>query len=831
MKKDYNFKDIEAKWQKIWEENRTFHVEETPNKKEFYCLEMLPYPSGMIHMGHVRNYSIGDAIALFKRMKGYNVLHPMGWDSLGMPAENAAILHKTHPKSWTMQNISYMRKQIKRLGFGYDWDREVTTCLPEYYKWNQWFFLKMLEKGLAYRGRRAVNWCGECKTVLANEQVEEGRCWRCENPVVRKEVNQWFLKITHYAQELLENLDQLKGWPERVRTMQKNWIGRSEGSRVSFTIEDSSEKIDIYTTRIDTIFGATFLVMAPEHPDLRQITKNSPLKDDVESFIQQQLRKTLVDRFSEATEKIGVFTGRFAINPFNNQKIPIWVSNFILMEYGTGAVMAVPAHDQRDFEFAKKYNLVIQEVISEDPLSQANTSLKQAFEEDGTLINSGMFSGLKSAEAREKMIGFSREKGFGDFEVSYRLKDWGISRQRYWGTPIPIIYCSDCGIVPVPEKDLPVMLPSQVTFESLGGSPLEKVQEFLHTICPKCGKEGKRETDTMDTFFDSSWYFYRYCDSKNHEAPFSKMKVDYWFPIDLYIGGIEHAIMHLIYCRFFSMFLREIGLTKEGEPVARLFTQGMVIRNGAKMSKSKGNVVDPNDMVEKFGADTTRLFSLFASPPEKDLEWSEKGVEGCFRFLTRVWRFIAKFEKDVKGLRPDFPNREITGDAFNLRRKTHQTIQKVTDDIDRRMNLNTAIAAIMELVNELYGFFEKERINEIECYCIKEALDHISLLLVPFAPHFAEEIWKKLGNEGMVMEQQWPQPDQRLLEKDEVLVVIQINGKLRAKMTIPRKMTEDEIFAAALKERKLESYLEGKKVVRKIYVPEKLLNLVVREHE
>jgi leucyl-tRNA synthetase len=829
MGRDYNFKEIEAKWQKAWEENRTFQVKETSGKKEFYCLEMLPYPSGMIHMGHVRNYSIGDAMAMFRRMQGYNVLHPMGWDSLGMPAENAAIRHKTHPKSWTMQNIEYMRKQIKRLGFGYDWEREITTCLPEYYKWNQWFFLKMMEKGLAYRGRRAVNWCGSCQTVLANEQVEGGSCWRCEYPVAKKEVDQWFLKITEYAQELLDDLDQLTGWPERVRTMQKNWIGRSEGSKVSFVIEGSTEKIDIYTTRIDTIYGATFLVMAPEHPDLKTLIQNTPQKTAVESFIEQQLQRNLVDRFSETTEKVGVFTGRYAINPYNDQRVPIWVANFVLMEYGTGAIMAVPAHDQRDFEFAKKYNIPIVEVIQENANNSSETELEQAFEEDGFLVQSGPFIGLKSAEARLKMTEFAKESGFGDFEVSYRIKDWGISRQRYWGTPIPVIYCEDCGIIPVPEGDLPVRLPDQVTMESSGGSPLERVEEFVRACCPQCGKEGRRETDTMDTFFDSSWYFYRYCDPKNEKVPFSKEIVDYWFPIDLYIGGIEHAIMHLIYCRFFSMFLRDIGLIKQGEPVKKLFTQGMVVRHGAKMSKSKGNVVDPNDMIDQYGADTTRLFSLFASPPEKDLDWSDKGVEGCFRFLARIWRFLAKFEEQLKGFQPDFSGKELKGEALQLRRKTHQTIKKVTEDVDRRMNLNTAIAAIMELVNEMYRFFEKEIIEELERHCLKEALDHISLLLAPFAPHFAEEMWNILGHRGLVMEQSWPQADPELLEKEDVLIVIQVNGKLRAKITVHKSMTSEEVFKTALQEKKLQAFLKDRKVIKHVYVPERLINLVVEE--
>ncbi len=829
MEREYNFKEIEIKWQKIWEENRTFRVEETPGKKEFYCLEMLPYPSGMIHMGHVRNYSIGDAMAIFRRMQGFNVLHPMGWDSLGMPAENAAIRHKTHPKSWTMKNIDYMRKQIKRMGFGYDWEREVTTCLPEYYKWNQWFFLKMMERGLAYRGRRAVNWCGSCKTVLANEQVEGGRCWRCENPVTKKEVHQWFLKITDYAQELLDDLDRLTGWPERIRTMQRNWIGRSEGSKLTFTIDGSAGTIDIYTTRVDTIYGATFLVMAPEHPYLKVLIQDTPQKKEVEIFIDQQLQRTLVDRFSEATEKVGVFTGQYAINPYNEQRIPIWVANFVLMEYGTGAIMAVPAHDQRDFEFAKKYDIPIVEVIRENPQEPAETVLEQAFEEDGILIQSGPFNGLKSADARVKMTEFAKTKGFGDFEVSYRLKDWGISRQRYWGTPIPVIYCENCGIVPVPEGELPILLPEKVAIGGSGVSPLERVEEFVRTTCPQCGKEGRRETDTMDTFFDSSWYFYRYCDPKNKEAPFSKKNADYWFPIDLYIGGIEHAIMHLIYCRFFSMFLRDIGMTEVGEPVVQLFTQGMVLKDGAKMSKNKGNIVDPNDMVDHYGADTTRLFSLFASPPEKDLEWSEKGVEGCFRFLTRIWRFLAKFAEQLKGLQPDFSGKVLEKEALQLRRKTHQTIKKVTDDIDRRMNLNTAIAAIMELVNEMYQFFERERVEETEGYCLKEALDHISLLLVPFAPHFAEEMWCLLGNRGRVMAQSWPKADPKLLEKEDVLIVVQVNGKLRARITVPKSMPKEEVIATALQEKRLQSFLKDKEVIKHIYVQEKLINLVVKE--
>ncbi|MEW5807776.1 MAG: leucine--tRNA ligase [Acidobacteriota bacterium] len=828
MKEQYEFQELEIKWQKRWEDEKIFKVSETPGKKEFYCLEMLPYPSGRIHMGHVRNYSIGDAMARFKMMQGYNVLHPMGWDALGMPAENAAIKHKTHPKSWTLNNIDHMRKQIKRLGFGYDWSREVTTCLPEYYRWNQWFFLKLLERGLAYRGRRAVNWCKSCQTVLANEQVEDGGCWRCGRSVTKREFNQWFLKITHYAEELLQELDHLQSWPERVITMQQNWIGRSEGSSVSFQVEGLDKKIDIFTTRIDTIFGSTFLVMAAEHPDLKVISRGLPAEQRVQEFVTQQLRKSLVDRFSEEVEKVGVFTGRYAINPFNGERIPIWVANFVLMEYGTGAVMSVPAHDQRDFDFAKKYGMEIRQVIRPESEDQIDIPMKRAFIEDGILINSGSFSGLRSDEARGKMTRYAKENGFGNFEVSYRLKDWGISRQRYWGTPIPVIYCQDCGIVPVPENELPVILPDQVVIEGYGSSPLERAPGFLNVKCPKCEKAAKRETDTMDTFIDSSWYFYRYCDPLNQNAPFSRDVADYWFPIDLYIGGIEHATMHLIYCRFFAKFMRDIGLIRYGEPVQKLFTQGMVIRFGQKMSKSKGNEVTPDEMIERYGADTTRLFSLFASPPERDLEWSDQGVEGSFRFLSRVWRLLYKFEKRLKDVNIDFSGIEAGDNALKLRRKTHQTIFKVTGDIDRRMHFNTAIAAIMELVNELYLFYEREGFSMVELMAIKESLQAISLLLVPFAPHFAEEMRESLGGKGLANGQSWPVADERLLEEESVLIVIQVNGKLRGKIVAPRGSSAEYVFTRAQEDDRIRLFLAGKSIVKKIYIPDKLFNIVVR---
>ncbi len=828
MEEMYDFEKIEVKWQKVWKDEGIFQVGEHTGKKEFYCLEMLPYPSGRIHMGHVRNYCIGDAIARFKMMNGFNVLHPMGWDSLGMPAENAAIQHKTDPKTWTFNNIEYMRTQLQRLGFGYDWNREITTCLPDYYRWNQWLFLKMLERGLAYRKKRAVNWCEACQTVLANEQVEDGRCWRCENDVVKREFEQWFIKITDYAEELLAELDTLSGWPERVVTMQRNWIGKSEGTRVSFEIEGLDKRIDVFTTRVDTIYGATFLVCAAEHPDIREIIHGLPTEKDVLKFIEQQLRKSLVDRFSEEAEKIGVFTGRYAINPYNGEKIPIWIANFVLMEYGTGAVMSVPAHDQRDFDFAKKYGIEIRQVIV-PPAEVSQDELEgKAYIEDGLCINSGPFSGFTSQEARVKMTEHAREKGFGDIEMSYRIKDWGISRQRYWGTPIPVIYCPSCGILPVLEKDLPVILPDKVRIEGHGGSPLEKVSEFLNVRCPKCGGAAKRETDTMDTFFDSSWYFYRYCDPKNENAPFEAKTIDYWFPIDLYIGGIEHATMHLIYCRFFTKFLRDIGLVKIDEPVDVLFTQGMVIRGGVKMSKSKGNEVTPDEMITKYGADTARLFSLFASPPERDLEWNDKGVEGSFRFLSRIWRFLLKFEGKLKGLAVDFSGIDCDGNVMRIRKKTHQTIHKVTEDISKRMHFNTAISAIMELVNELYTLYERDSLTHEECMAVKEALEALTLLIVPFAPHFAEEMRQIINGKGLAIKEKWPVADAKLLEEEQVIVVIQINGKLRGKVVIPKDTDEEAIFSLALEDGKIRSFLRGKTIAKKIYVPDRLLNIVAR---
>lgn len=801
MAKAYNFKEIETKWQKEWKKAKLFEVKNKSEKQKYYDLVMYPYPSGDLHMGHMRNYSIGDVIARYKRMKGFNVLHPIGWDAFGLPAENAAIKHNTHPTEWTGRCIDHMRKQLKRLGFSYDWSREVTTCKEDYYKWTQWMFLKMYEKGLAYKKKATVNFCPKCDTVLANEQVKEGLCWRCNSPVEETKLEQWFLKITDYSEKLLNDLELLTGWPENVKTMQKNWIGRSEGVLITFKLE-GGEDLKIYTTRPDTLFGVTYMVLAPEHPLVTKLTKGTKYEKDVNAYLEKVRHETERARETKL-EKDGVETGAFAINPANNEKIPIWVSDYVLMEYGTGAVMAVPAHDQRDFEFAKKYNLPIRVVIDnpEKP-GVPGEAMREAFVDVGIMINSKHFNGLSSDEAIGKISDWLVEKRAGKREVNYKLRDWLISRQRYWGAPIPIIYCKACGMLPVPEKDLPVKLSKKIKLTGKGESPLKQSKEFMDATCPKCGGKATREADTMDTFICSSWYFLRYCDPKNNKKAFEKDLVKIWMPVDQYIGGVEHAVMHLLYSRFFTKVLHDADLVPFTEPFTNLLTQGMVVKDGAKMSKSKGNVVDPDYIIEKYGADTARLFILFASPPERELEWSDKGVEGSFRFLNRVWRAISE-KKETK-------------DEKKLRRVVHQTIKRVTEDIDR-FSFNTAIARIMELTNTIYEIGMND-----------EAIKSLLLLLSPFAPHTAEELWHSLGNKSFILNEPWPSFDPEIVKEEEITIVVQVNGKLRDKLIVPADSSDEEIKAKALESEKIKTFTEGKGIAKVIVIPKKLVNIVAK---
>ena len=823
MEERYAPRRVEPKWQEYWAQRNLYKTPADSAGKKFYCLEMFPYPSGRIHMGHVRNYAIGDVIARYKGMQGYNVLHPMGWDSFGLPAENAAIKRSVHPSKWTYENISYMKTQLNKLGLSYDWGREVTTCSPAYYRWNQWFFIKMFEKGLAYRKSSYVNWCPSCETVLANEQVIDTRCWRCDSVVVQKELFQWFLKITHYAEELLKGCDDLEGWPERVVLMQKNWIGKSHGVEVNFRVDGTEESIRIFTTRPDTLFGATFLCLSPPHPVAEKIVDDRSLLEEITAH------------YGKIDEKIGLFTGRYCINPVNGERIPIYIANFVLMEYGTGAIMSVPAHDQRDFEFAQKYGIEIRTVIvPEETAGTAPVSdLQAAYEDEGVLVNSGPFTGLKSGEAREKIADYIEQKGLGGKVVNYKLRDWGISRQRYWGTPIPVVYCDKCGIVAVPEKDLPVILPEDVRVTGKGGSPLLEASSFINTTCPACGGKARRETDTMDTFFDSSWYFAAYCfdDAKidlsaaidNPESP-----IHYWMPVDQYVGGVEHAVLHLLYSRFFTRVMRDLGLITGSEPFTNLLTQGMVIKDGAKMSKSKGNVVDPDYLIDRYGSDTSRLFSLFAAPPEKDLDWSDKGVEGAYRFLGRIWSVVYKNLPSLRGAESWQPAgadvKDISATAANLLRKTHRTIKKVTSDIEREYHFNTAIAALMELVNEMTGY-EPTRGKEMQAF--KFSVETTLLLLSPFTPHMAEELWSAIGNEPSVSERRWPVWDEDLAREEEVELVIQVNGKLRGKLMIPAGTPHDEIQKTALNDAKIRE-LVGRKQIRKVIVARgRLVNIVV----
>ncbi len=833
MTTDYrdSFDELERKWQDRWERERTFVAPRSPGSRRFYCLEMLPYPSGRLHMGHVRNYSIGDAVARFRRMRGDTVLHPMGWDSFGLPAENAAIKHGIHPESWTEDNIAQMRVQLRRLGLSYDWDREIAAHRPEYYRWNQWFFLRMLEKDLAYRSRRRVNWCESCRTVLANEQVEAGRCWRCESVVGTRELEQWFLRITRYAEELNADLETLTGWPEKVRLMQRNWIGKSEGARVRFPIVDgaggdSGESIEIFTTRLDTIHGATFCVVAPDHPAVRHAPAAGPARSGLEAFLRRAAAREAARPGTAPEDKDGVDTGLRARNPYNGEILPVWTANFVLMEYGTGAIMAVPAHDDRDFEFATKYRLPICQVIVPTRDPGAVEPAVAAFVEDGWLIASGRYAGLSSAEARTVMLRDGEAAGFARGIVHYRLLDWGISRQRYWGTPIPVIFCDACGVVAVPDRDLPVLLPREVPLTGSGGSPLEQSEAFVRCVCPRCGAPARRETDTMDTFFDSSWYFYRYADAANRQAPFDSTVAESWMPIDLYIGGITHATMHLIYCRFFTKVLRDLGLVKFGEPVRNLLCQGMVLKGGTAMSKSKGNIVDPDDMVRRYGADTTRLFTLFAAPPEKDLEWNEAGVEGCFRFLDRVWRLFTPRAATLAAEPAPAPG-DGSGDPRRaaLRRKVHQTIARITVDLDRRLHLNTPVAALMELTNAVQDFDREGRPGDGPF--LKEAGQVMALLLQPFAPHMSEELWALLGGEGTVSGRRWPEADPVWLHEEDVEIVVQVNGRVRSRLRVPAAATESEVLALARADAHVAGHLEGKSIRRTVFVPGRLLNLVV----
>jgi leucyl-tRNA synthetase len=871
----YTPAEIEPRWQQRWADDPSLYAAEphTSAKPKYYVLEMLPYPSGKLHMGHVRNYAIGDALARYMWMRGQNVLHPMGWDAFGLPAENAALKNNTPPREWTFSNIAAMREQMLRLGLSYDWQTELTTCLPDYYRWNQWFFLRMYERGLAYRKKSKVNWCPQCMTVLANEQVIDGKCWRHEDQIVeQRDLEQWFLRTTEYAQELLEGLDKLPHWPEKVRTMQRNWIGRSEGATVEFALDESTgerssyegapegspfiekaghrpghtvlaplkqapeakNKIAVFTTRIDTIYGATSLQLAPEHPIVVQFTAaDEKLAENVRTLIDQQNKAREAGDIG-GIEKHGVFTGHHAINPFSGERVPLWVANYVLRDYGTGAIMSVPAHDARDYEFAKKYDLEIRIVVlprrTSEPVAdgEQDEAILPYTEEDSLLINSGEYNTLGCQEAQQRMVGFAEEHGFGKATVTFRLKDWGVSRQRYWGTPIPMIYCENDGIVPVPDDQLPILLPEQVTITQQGGSPLGNIPEFVNTTCPKCGGPARRETDTMDTFVDSSWYFYRYTSGKNDRAPFDTDAVTYWFPIDQYIGGVEHAILHLIYSRFWTKVMRDLGLIKNEEPVTRLFTQGMVIKGGAKMSKSKGNVVSPDDMIARYGADATRMYSLFAAPPDRDLDWQEDGVAGVSRFLAKVYRFINRYADHVRTGQDNTRESEISKTSQHLLRKLHQTIRQITLDFDERWHFNTCIAALMKLMNELVGAEPEIEAGSVSSEELGQILNPVVLMLAPFAPYIASELWETLGNQDAILRHPWPTFCEALAREDEIEIPVQVNGKLRAVVRVVADISQEALRDAAMADEKVKHFLEGKQVFKVIIVPGKLVNLLVK---
>ena len=823
----YQFDLIEKKWQKYWDDAKLFNMDPNSDKEKYYCLVMFPYPSGKLHVGHGRNYIIGDALVRYKMMKGYNLLSPMGWDAFGLPAENAAIKNGLHPKESTLDNISAMKKQLSQWGIGYDWSREVTSCMPDYYKWTQWIFLKLFEKGLAYKRKAAVNWCPSCKTVLANEQVVDGSCERCEAKVIEKDLEQWFFKITDYAQRLLDDIDNLKDWPDRVKTMQSNWIGKSTGVNIDFPVEGDDIKLTCYTTRVDTIFGATYMVLAPEHPLIGKLIENNPEKDKILSFVAKVRQEEKIVRQSAEAEKEGIFTGRYVINPVNGRKIPLWIANYVLMEYGTGAVMAVPAHDDRDFEFAKKYKLDI-EVVIDDPRGHISASdMKGAYIEDGVMINSKDFDGLNNRLAMEKIADWMQEKEIGKRSVHFKLRDWLISRQRYWGAPIPIVYCDKCGAVPVPERELPVLLPDDVTFSSKdsmgasqqaassGESPLAGSKAFVSTKCPKCNGDARRETDTMDTFVDSSWYYLRYLSPKDNDKPFDKALVSKWLPVDQYIGGVEHAILHLLYSRFITKVLSDMDYLDFNEPFKALFTQGMIIKNGAKMSKSKGNVVSPDALIKKYGTDTIRLYTLFIGPPEKDAEWNDRAVEGSYRFLGRLWRLVDKVSKDLN------PKGQGKSDR-SLERKIHKTIEKVTRDIEGDFKFNTAISSVMELVNAAYLCLDKE-----DSISIKEAAKTAVILLAPFVPHVAEELWQKLGQTSSIFNCAWPEYDKSKAREDTLTLPVMVNNKLRSRISVAADASEEKIREVVLADDKANTWIGEKDIKKIIIVSKRLVNIIV----
>lgn len=821
MKDRYVAQDIEKKWQAYWLENGVFKTEYDESKEKYYVLEMFPYPSGNLHMGHVRNYSIGDVVARFKKMKGFNVLHPMGWDAFGMPAENAAIKHGIAPKTWTLDNIENMKRQQQALGLSYDWDREVATCKEDYYRWTQWLFQQFYKKGLAYKKEAKVNWCEHCHTVLANEQVIDGLCWRCDNKVEKKDLKQWFLKITDYADRLLADLDTLDHWPDRVKTMQRNWIGRSEGAQFAFEIPAINKSVEVYTTRVDTIFGVSYIVLAPEHPYVQELIANADNKDELDAFIYRIRNLNEIDRTSTDVEKEGLFTGAYAKHPITGKDVPIWIANYVLVDYGTGAVMGVPAHDERDYKFAKKYDLPINWVVQNEAQDLDFAAQTDAYHEDGILVNSGDFTGMTSADAREALCKYFEEKGIGAKKVNYRLRDWLISRQRYWGVPIPIVYCDHCGEQLVPEEELPVRLPEDVVFDGGAISPLATSEHFVHATCPKCGGEARREIDTMDTFIDSSWYFLRYTDARNDKEAFNKKIADYWMNVDQYIGGIEHAILHLLYSRFFVKVLHDLGLVSVNEPFKGLLTQGMVLKEGSKMSKSKGNVVSPEEIINKYGADTARLFILFAAPVDRDLDWSDQGVEGSYRFLGRVWRIVDQYTSMAHT-----HDGKLTKDETALRRELHRAIKKVTEDLDGRFNFNTAISTIMELVNAMYQY--KDGHDAVQGDLAEELVQKLLLLLAPFTPHITEELWHECGYEGSVHQQVWPTYEEKALAVDEVEIAVQVNGKVRDKLTVAVNMDKTALEEQAKALPRVQEFIDGKNVVKVIVVPNKIVNIVVK---
>ncbi|MDP8258136.1 MAG: leucine--tRNA ligase [Candidatus Aadella gelida] len=817
---NYRSKEIENKWQVKWKETGLFNVCSKEVKDKYYCLMMFPYPSAALHVGHGRNYILGDVVARYKMMRGFNVLSPMGWDAFGLPAENAAIKNGIHPAESTRNNISKMKEQMDSWGVEYDWKREVTSCMPDYYKWTQWIFLKLFEKGLAYKKKAFVNWCPSCSTVLANEQVVDGGCERCDSEVEQKELEQWFFRITDYAEKLLSDMDQLDEWPEKVKTMQQNWIGRSSGVDINFPIDGSEKNLTCFTTRVDTIFGCTYMVLSVEHPMIEELVQNVPERDKIMEFVRKVRGESKITRMKTGEEKKGIFTGRYVVNSINGRKIPLWIGDYVLMEYGTGAVMAVPAHDQRDFEFAKKYSLPI-EVVIDDPAGHLDAEkMTESYEKEGVLVNSDKFDGTKNLSAMESITDYMEKNKIGTRAIHYRLRDWLISRQRYWGAPIPIICCKKCGNVPVPEKDLPVILPEVVNFRPEGESPLKNVDSFVNVKCPSCGDDATREIDTMDTFVDSSWYFLRYISPDKDDGPFDKDDVNKWLPVDQYIGGVEHAILHLLYSRFITKVMYDMGQIGFNEPFKRLFTQGMIVKDGAKMSKSKGNVVSPDALIDKFGADTVRLYTLFIGPPEKDAEWSDRGVEGAYRFIKRIWNLIG-----MLGSAPEVVTDKKTQDELLI--KLHQTIKKVTEDIDGQFHFNTAISAVMELVNQIYSGIEKNGKCLIEKKCLEEVLDTISLLLAPFVPHLAEEMNEMSGHKGSIFRRQWPVYDEKMLETDTVTVPIQINGKVRSTMEMPRGLEKGSIQELVCSDPRIKERLDGKKVKKWIILPDKLVNIVL----